>query len=460
MDKFDKIIKQAVEGYEAPYNPQAWDNVSKDLGDSFDQMMKETANDYKAPYNPAAWEAVSSQIGSTSSAWKWITGSAAALALIFGSAYLLDNPTTDEDSSSVSGQSDLIVDNNDNTVENNTDLINTNVNDDEDESNSNGNEIIHPVDNDLDNNINPIDVIEEGNGNNFVQVIDPNEGNSSNDPQGNQVDNNSNGNNSNGVTSYDDANASFTSNESAICVGGKCIFTPEDVNPELIYVWNFGDGGLSSSQVGTHNFKRAGEYIVSLSVKHPRSNKTIASSKEVIKVNALPQTNFEWEQSNEVIPTVSFINLTDEASSWAWDIKGIKQSSRNEFEHTFRKAGKYLVELTAKNEFGCSNSMQKTIRIDKDYNLLAPTAFSPNGDFKNDEFIPEALKLMDVPFTMTIHDKGGSLVYTTQSVGEPWDGKYTKDNTPAPAGAAYIWRVVLINNNGEQEMYQGHVIII
>ena len=38
MDKFDKILKEAVDGYEAPYNPQAWANVSGALG--FDAAVK------------------------------------------------------------------------------------------------------------------------------------------------------------------------------------------------------------------------------------------------------------------------------------------------------------------------------------------------------------------------------------------------------------------------------------
>ncbi len=58
MDKFDKILKESVEGFEAPYDPQAWANVSGQLG--FDAAIKNSVEGYQAPYNPQAWANVSS----------------------------------------------------------------------------------------------------------------------------------------------------------------------------------------------------------------------------------------------------------------------------------------------------------------------------------------------------------------------------------------------------------------
>lgn len=465
MDKFEKIMKQAVEGHEMPFNPQAWENVSNELGDSFDQMMKESTSGYEAPYNPAAWEAVSGQIGAANSAWKWIAGTAAAVAVVVSSVYIYNSDSSDTTLNDKNLSTEVAINDGNSLADNNSNTTvgqNENINNDENHDNG----FIVENENQHDEN-------SEENGNNVVDNGDTNNDNNENNnenggsvvinPQNNVVNNNGNGNNNlvqNPEIIEYHADASFNASVSSICVKEKCIFTPEVMNSDLIYIWNFGDGGISASMLGSHVYKKAGDYSVTLEIKHPKSNKTLASSKETISINALPETNFGWEQSNEIIPTVNFINLTDEAVKWAWNIKGLKQSQRNEFEYTFRKAGKYMVELTAENDNGCKKSTQKTITIEKDYNLLAPTAFSPNGDFKNETFIPEALKLMDVPFTMNIMNKSGDLVYTTQSANEPWDGRITKDNTLAPAGAAYIWRVVLTNSNGEPELYEGQVIII
>ncbi|MCH2226068.1 MAG: PKD domain-containing protein, partial [Crocinitomicaceae bacterium] len=433
MDKFENIIKQSVEGYEAPFNPQAWENVSKDLGDSFDQAIKDSAGKYEAPYNPAAWEAVSSQLGPAYSVWKWLAGAAAVVAAVVGTVYITNQ----------GGDSDNNLSNNDNSsselavntaTDNNVGSENLLIDDDNPIVNAIVTDIIE--NDNISNTNNNSNVVDNGANNNNIaslpddQVITPNviiEDSSNPFANSNNPNLNSGNPTSEAVYSVD---AGFTTSETEICAGNKCMFSPEQPNSELIYLWNFGDGAISSEMATEHKFNRFGEFTVKLEVKHPKTNKTLASSKETITVNSLPKTDFTWEQSDEIIPIVNFINLTDEGSKWNWNIKGLKQSSQDEFEYTFRKAGQYVIDLTATNEFGCSKTSQKTIMIEQDYNLLAPTAFSPNGDFKNDVFIPKALQIMDgVQFTMNIMSKSGERVYTTSNVNEPWDGVNMNDNT-------------------------------
>ena len=474
MDKFEKLIKDAVEGHEMPFDPQAWDNVSNELGDSFDQLMKESTSGYEAPYNPAAWDAVNHQLGPTYAAWKWIGGSAAVIAIVAGGSYLIDNSGSDSDELTNHVSNEVVINDNNNvssedTYEYPADGNNNIVSNDNNNVVDNGNdvEVLNEIDPELNHN-NPEEIDDiphsshgEYNSPEFT-VEDLNEENSNeNNVQNPDNTNLDPDNNISNNELYDlKVPADFNMSVSEVCQGELCIFTPENIHRDLKYVWTFGDGSFSSATVGKHKFRKDGEFLVSLEIKDPRTNKTLGSKTESIQVNELPKVNFSWEQSSEVIPTVNFINLTDEATQWNWNIKGLKQSNKNEFEYTFRKAGNYVVELTATNDDGCTNSAQKTINIENDYNLLAPTAFSPDGDFKNDEFMPEALKMMDVEFTMTIHDKSGKSVFVTRSAGEPWDGRFTEDNIMAPSGSAYIWRVVLINNNGEQEMYEGQVFVI
>lgn len=459
MDKFEDIIKQAVEGYEAPYNPQAWDNVSKDLGDSFDQMMKESTGQYEAPYNPAAWEAVSSELGTSSTLWKWIGGAAAVVTATVGIFYF--SQPNEEQQSSIQEDGTLTVAQNDIQEKENTNqpVVYTNTD-----------EVTHPTENNTavtnveSTPTNQDDIVDGASDatttNNNSTTIDPN------DDQTTHADNTNQHNNNltvvdNGQEVEYNADASFKTSSSELCAGEKCVFTVSNPNSELNYIWAYGDGQFGTGLNGDHTYLRAGEFTARLEVRHPKTNKVLAVEKHAIVVNPNPKTDFSWEQSNEIIPTVQFINLTEEGVKWNWNIKGFKQSSQTEFEYTFRKAGTYLIDLTAENQFGCSATAQKTINIEQDYNLLAPTAFSPNGDFKNDAFIPKALQIMDdVQFTMNIMDKTGEIVYTTQNANEPWDGIIVTDNTPAPAGSAYIWRVVLTNKNGEKELYEGQIIVI
>ncbi|MFT4600383.1 MAG: PKD repeat protein [Arenicella sp.] len=464
MDKFENIIKQAVEGYEAPFNPQAWENVSNNLGDSFDQAIKDSAGKYEAPYNPAAWEAVSSQLGPAYSAWKWVAGAAAVIAAVVTTVYITndggDTASDQLENNGTSSELAIYADNDNIDSEENHIVAETHNLDDTDVNEANDNAAENPSNN---------------NGNIAVNAgINNNNGNTGNN---NEVDPNELAENGNptvqinqGGVSYTvtheeeivyEADAKFTTSNSEVCAGTNCTFTPSQTNSDLIYVWNFGDGDVSSDMAANHEFTRFGDFTISLEVRHPKTNELLAKTKETVTVNPLPRTDFSWEQSEEIIPVVNFINLTEEVTAMHWNIRGLKQSTQSGFEYTFRKAGQYLIDLTASNDYGCSKTIQKTIMIEQDYNLLAPTAFSPNGDFKNDVFIPKALQIMDgVQFTMNIMSKSGERVYTTQNVNEPWNGVNMNDNSQLPAGSAYVWQVVLTNSNGEKELYEGQVIII
>lgn len=468
MNKFEDIFKQAVEGYEAPFNPQAWDNVSNELGDSFDQLMKDSTNSYEAPFNPAAWEAVNSQLGPAYSAWKWIGGSAAVLAILTGATYLLNN--SDAENEIATHPSSEVIVHNDNIVDNTIHM--NDVNSD------------HIADNSLDNsnaihvNENPINAIENnGLNNNGLQVIDPDENNIN---QGNNNAGNNNGNtpvinpnptgnqnpggNGNPLITEPEidykANASFRLSNPEICQGEKCTFTPQNINEDLHYIWTYGDGEISRGAIGEHKFKKDGDFDITLEIKNPRTHKTIATSTETIVVNELPKTEFSWNQEYQGIPTVNFVNNSFDSEVVLWSIKGLKQSTNGDFEYTFRKEGDYTVALTTINDNGCRKTVEKSIEIKEDYNLLAPAAFTPNGDQFNNGFMPVALQTLDVPFTMTVMDKSGKLVYSTQNAYEPWDGRFTEDNTLAPSGSSYIWRVVLTNSNGEREYYEGQVHVL
>lgn len=427
MDKFDNIIKDAVEGYEAPYDAQAWANVS-------------------------------AQLGNKGGAMKWIVGSAAAVALITTSVYLMNQ---DETELNVPVITENTTTENNTVISDNNSVTNNSTNDVE---NTNNNTTVTDdsqaeVPTDYSDNANHGSVTgNSGNaGNTTGNSVNHNTTNQNNDQTVTNPVNTQNGSAPEDIITPR-INSKFVCANSEACMSEEFIFTPEDISQSALYVWDFGDGTFSSSKVGTHTYTRSGSFTVTLSLKDSKSNKTLGKSSVEVTVNALPDVQFAYEKSKEMIPTITFINLTEDATDWNWNIKGLKTSTDNQFEYTFRKKGIYMVELSATNEYGCSNSTQKPIEIKNDYNLLAPTAFTPNGDNKNDNFIPEALRLMEVDFTMVVYDKSGKMMYQTNNVNQPWDGTNMNDNSIAEDGA-YVWTVQFKNANGEIEYYEGHVII-
>lgn len=427
MDKFEKIIKESVEGFEAPYDAQAWANVS-------------------------------AQLGKKGGGMKWIIGSAAAVALITGTVYMMQEDTVTPSEKALTENTVQPSDEEiTNPVVSNPVELNEGVTEAVSENNGTGS-TSNGVQTPVNHNTNPANSNgQHPNDNGSTStgtVVKP-----ANTQSGTATNNTTTTpNEPEVITAVIKTNPRFVASASTACMNTEFIFTPEEMNQNVNFVWEFGDGTFSNSKIASHTYTRSGTFNVTLSLKDVKTNKTLSKSSVEVVVNPVPAVNFAWEQSNNLIPTINFINLTEDAEKFAWDIKGVKTSTETQIDYTFRKKGTYIVELSAGNEFGCTNTIQKPIEVKSDYNLLAPTAFTPNGDNKNDYFIPEALRIMDVDFTMVVFDKSGKVMYQTTDVNMPWDGNNATDNSIAEDGA-YVWKVQFKNSNGELEMYEGQVII-
>ncbi|MFT5824114.1 MAG: gliding motility-associated-like protein [Crocinitomix sp.] len=460
MSNIDKILKEAVEGYEAPYDAGIWDNISSQLS-PMEDAFRESVKGHEAPYNPGAWSAIKNQIGSSSTLFQWIAGSAAAVTLVVGTIAFIPS----DDSTLVEGPSASKIDTNSAIVFNDNKTT---------ENKTTTNEITSIIANEVVNN----DQIEENLiiAENNPDVLNNEVNDNGNTQEVNNIVDEPESNNNQGdgiiavtpiVTPIDQStetsvelkySAEFSISADEVCAGEKILFNPKVVKGNAIHVWDFGDGTYSSEAAASHTFESAGNYDVTLTVRDKNTNKVLATANEAVTINGLPNIEFSWEKDNAAIPTVDFINLTEEGQNWAWKVNGRMISDKNEFEYTFREKGIYNIELSATNSDGCENQIQEQITVDSDYDLFAPNAFSPNGDGYNGTFIPKALLLMDNEFTMMIYDQPGNLVYTTQSVNEPWDGR-KGDNTIAPGGS-YIWVVMLKNGNGQIEEYKGQLTLI
>lgn len=446
MNDLDKILKEALDGYEAPFNPQMWDKVSSQLS-PIEDAFRNSVDSYEAPYNPAAWSAIKNKIGSSNSLWKWITGSAAAIALT--TVAVINIPTSEitEDkqiaNQNASNTEKTVVTNDNLTTQNNTATIGTDLSNDaqpltnQNSGSSNNNTSSNPLEN---NNGSTVQTPNDVN-NNATNLITPTDERA-------EV----------GVAQELKFKADFSMSANEICAGDFIHFNPKITKQGLIYSWNFGETTVNTVGGTNHTFDSPGEYIVVLKVIDPKTNKVLASSSENVRVNETPTAQFELEKSNEGIPQYEFTPVSNEQLDLIWKINGKPVSDRSEFNHTFREEGAYQVKLTATNANGCSSESSQIVTIQENFNLLAPTAINPaSNNYASATFIPAALYILERPFVMTIFDKEGQLVFTTTTTENPWDGR-SLNNSEAPAGS-YIWQVELKNSNGIVETYKGQLFL-
>lgn len=228
------------------------------------------------------------------------------------------------------------------------------------------------------------------------------------------------------------------------CPGTTVEFAAEHLPEEGIFLWNFGDGSFSNKPNPSHTYSKSGRFEVMLSHSSMAGgNIRNKPSSDLIVIHEAPEGDFLPQRQSYVghLPSVHFENRSLGGMEYHWDFGDGVTSAVPHPDHVFRKKGTYHVELVVTNARGCVDRVEKEVVVEHDYNLLAPEAFSPNGDGTNDLFIPEALRELELRFKLSIHDPAsGELVYETTDASKPWTGRVMNRGDLCAPGT-YVWVV-------------------
>ncbi len=116
----------------------------------------------------------------------------------------------------------------------------------------------------------------------------------------------------------------------------------------------------------------------------------------------------------------------------------------------------YCYRLRATRASGeCTETWSNTVCVSFPPTLFFPNAFTPNGDGRNDIFSP--IGLYAETFQLGIYNRWGTLVFTTSSPSEGWNGKVK--GIDAPEGV-YVFKALVIGYKGETIEKTGTVTLI
>lgn len=121
------------------------------------------------------------------------------------------------------------------------------------------------------------------------------------------------------------------------------------------------------------------------------------------------------------------------------------------------QADLYQVNGIVTDANGCTDTTRTGASVSEPYNLLAPTAFTPNGDGRNDSWMPEALVGIDLPFTLVIFDNKGRPVFETTDPYAVWKGKVAGE--PVIPGSVYVWKSTVEFPEGTQN-FTGSITVV
>ena len=118
-------------------------------------------------------------------------------------------------------------------------------------------------------------------------------------------------------------------------------------------------------------------------------------------------------------------------------------------------------ELYGIDEYGCEDTDQLRVVVDKPRGVFVPTGFTPNGDGVNDELFVFG-RIGTKVVTYRIYDRWGERVfesvdYLVNDESRAWDGNFR--SKPSPAGV-YQWMVEVEFLDGITEVFYGHTTLI
>jgi len=223
-----------------------------------------------------------------------------------------------------------------------------------------------------------------------------------------------------------------------ICAGEKIEFKTENISEAARFLWNFGNADFSTETNPVRTFDEPGEYNVTLILS--KSTEKIESK---IIVLPKPEAKFAWNERTK--GQVKFSNLSEKADASYWQIDDEFTSTDINPTFEYSKAGKKLVTLKVENEFGCSDSSFRYIKLDEPVEVSAPSAITQAENFLPSLSDPNYGQLM-----FTIHNMKGQLIYESEE-GKPWKGTMP-DGTYAAPDSEFAW-LVLVKNISGKEIY-------
>lgn len=202
--------------------------------------------------------------------------------------------------------------------------------------------------------------------------------------------------------------------DTSICNGEVIVLTPSPAYPN--YLWS--DGSIGT----TLSVSSPGIYWVEVNTSGCASRDSVTISNGAVPFFNLGTDTFLCGEELLLAPNILY-------SQYHW------QDNTTDSVYHVTQTGKYSVTIT--NSCG-SASDEINVQISADECALAvPTAFTPNGDGRNDVF----RVICHCPverFMMHVYNRWGELVFESHDITDGWDGTYKSTAQPLSVFVYYI----------------------
>ncbi|MBN8702085.1 MAG: PKD domain-containing protein [Bacteroidetes bacterium] len=227
------------------------------------------------------------------------------------------------------------------------------------------------------------------------------------------------------------------------------------------WIWSFSDGSVDTIQQVNKCFTTPGLYSASLTVVSDKNCSATVVKNNIVEVYPLPIADYTTsaETTTTLDPMIIFMNHSIGGQNYIWyfgDGDSLQKNLISDLiEHTYQDTGVYATQLIVITEKGCRDTAAKTLKVNPDFVVYIPNAFTPNSNGVNDFFKPIATGAKEMKFY--IYDRWGLLLFNTNSIDGSWDGTYNGRTVPQDV---YICRTVVVDIFDKKHVYNTSVTLL
>lgn len=255
----------------------------------------------------------------------------------------------------------------------------------------------------------------------------------------------------------------FPDQKDIACLPADVLFDnlPPPVNETYDITWDFGDGTTGIGYRPVHTYTEQGTYDVGVSLVSPIGCETSAFFPDMITTQPSPVADFDFTplRPTNLDKEVTFINKSEAAIAYGWNIERIGSYSSENLVINFPDSGIYNVSLIAVHENGCTDTLLRPVDIEPIVIFTVPNAFSPNGDSENDIFKGIGVFVGMKEFVIRVYDRWGNQVYEGHDPQEGWDGSLANSSYMASPGM-YVYMVEYLDARNRPKKHFGEVFLI
>lgn len=141
-----------------------------------------------------------------------------------------------------------------------------------------------------------------------------------------------------------------------------------------------------------------------------------------------PSAGFTYTNDPGVPLKVNFTNTSINGVQYTWDFGDGTFSTDTMPSHTYDAPAEYLVTITIISADGCVDSYTTIVKVETDFYLYVPTAFTPDGDGINENFDVKGLGFES--YEIRIFNRWGGQVFYSDDITISWDGKVKGSEAP------------------------------